>query len=479
MNADLSSDGIRPIQATRSFRDPPPVLSWFNLGLVGAFILVGVGLAFISVYWSFTLATLVLFSLVAGWFMVHQPEIGLLAVIFVIPFEDFNQPAALGPFSIAKIIGVAAIAAYAVHYLISGKDRKPLNAPQNIYVLLLLAAVVVSDIVAIDPEYALDKTFKLVRVMAFYFLVINIIRTRASMHRVLWVLVVTGLISASYGLYEYYITPEVLDDLRITGTYDDPLGLAYTMAALLPIVWYLFKHNSKPVVRLFLAATGLIFLYSLILTGARSGILIAVIVMILIALREVHAVLYIAIVSLIIVGGLLIMPESVQTRLGLTPGADTSAEAAAEASTERRSTYTPYAIQLFLEKPVIGLGLGGFAKSYSQSEYRFLRGEEDVRRVAHNMYLEFAVGTGLLGLIPFIMLLVSTMLGLQRAIREAPSSLYRDMAQTIQASLLTFLLVGFFSSSQYDKPLWLLISLAVVVPLLIKEENNREKGMSA
>ncbi|OGO34528.1 MAG: hypothetical protein A2W35_05890 [Chloroflexi bacterium RBG_16_57_11] len=454
-------------------------MSWFNLGLVGAFILVGVGLAFISVYWSFTLATLVLFSLVAGWFMVHQPEIGLLAVIFVIPFEDFNQPAALGPFSIAKIIGVAAIAAYAVHYLISGKDRKPLNAPQNIYVLLLLAAVVVSDIVAIDPEYALDKTFKLVRVMAFYFLVINIIRTRASMHRVLWVLVVTGLISASYGLYEYYITPEVLDDLRITGTYDDPLGLAYTMAALLPIVWYLFKHNSKPVVRLFLAATGLIFLYSLILTGARSGILIAVIVMILIALREKHAVLYIAIVSLIIVGGLLIMPESVQTRLGLTPGADTSAEAAAEASTERRSTYTPYAIQLFLEKPVIGLGLGGFAKSYSQSEYRFLRGEEDVRRVAHNMYLEFAVGTGLLGLIPFIMLLVSTMLGLQRAIREAPSSLYRDMAQTIQASLLTFLLVGFFSSSQYDKPLWLLISLAVVVPLLIKEENNREKGMPA
>jgi O-antigen ligase len=93
------------------------------------------------------------------------------------------------------------------------------------------------------------------------------------------------------------------------------------------------------------------------------------------------------------------------------------------------------------------------------------------------MYLEFAVGSGLLGLIPFIMLLVSAMLGLQRAIGEAPSSLYRDMAQTVQASLLTFLLVGFFSSSQYDKPLWLLIGLAVVVPLLINQENRQEKGL--
>ena len=479
MNAEIRSDGIRPVQANGSFRDSPPVLSWFMLGLVGMFITVGVGLAFISVYWSFALATLLLFSLVAGWFMVHQPEIGLLAIIFVIPFEDFNQPAALGPFSIAKIIGVAAIAAYAIHYLISGEERKFVNAPQNIYIFLLLATVVVSDIVAIDPDYAVDKTFKLVRVMAFYFLVINVVRTRASMHRVLWVLVVTGLISASFGLYEYYFTPEVLDDLRITGTYDDPLGLAYAMAALLPIVWYLLKHNSKPVVRIFFAITGLIFLYCLMLTGARSGILIALVVMILIALREKHAVLYITILSLIIMVGLLVMPVSVQTRLGLITGADTSAEASAEASTERRSTYTPYAIQLFLEKPLIGFGLGGFAESYSQSEYRFLRSEEDVRRVAHNMYLEFAVGTGLLGLIPFIMLLVSAMLGLQRAIWGAPSSLYRDLAQTIQASLLTFLLVGFFSSSQYDKPLWLLISLAVVVPLLIKEENSQEKGLLA
>jgi O-antigen ligase len=467
------------MQAHRSSRKSPPAANLVDLCLVGAFILVGVGLAFISVYWSFALAALIMIALVAGWFMVHQPEIGLLAVIFVIPFEDFNQPAALGPFSIAKIIGVAAIAAYAVHYFISGEERKLVNAPQNIYVFLLLAAVVVSDLVAIDPEYAIDKTFKLVRVMAFYFLVINVIRTRASLHRVFWVLIITGLISASYGLYEYYFTPEVLDDLRITGTYDDPLGLAYAMAALLPIVWYLFKYNTQPIVRILLAFAGLVFLYSLILTGARSGILIAIVVMILIALREKHAVLYIAIVSLLIAIGLLIMPVSVQTRLGLITGVDTSAEASAGASTERRATYTPYAIQLFLENPLIGSGLGGFAQRYSQSEFRFLRGEEDVRRVAHNMYLEFAVGTGLLGLIPFIMLLVSAMLGLQGAISEKTSSLYRDMAQTIQASLLTFLLVGFFSSSQYDKPLWLLIGLAVVVPLLIKQEISQEKGLLA
>jgi O-antigen ligase len=433
-----------------------------KIGLLLAALALGIALAYIGVHWSFRVSMALVIGAGLAWWCIRDPEFALLLVVLSIPFEDYNAGVDLGPFSPVKLLGIAAIGAFAINYLAFQHTRKLVYRPENIYVILIFMAAMVSNFVAIEPELSLDKTFKLLRVILFYFLVINIVRTRPALHRVLWMLVITGLIAALIGLYEYQYTPELLDERRIDGTYDDALGFAYACTALIPIVWYLFKTHTHPAVKAFLAVTGGIFLVGIVLSGTRSGMAAAAAALLLIALREKRPALTISLAGLVFLAAYIFMPAEVQARLGL----EGQTSKAAEASNERRVTYYEFGLQLFLQKPILGMGMGGFAEAYSQSEYGYLQGQEDVRRIAHNMYLEFAIGAGLTGLLPFLLLLGVALAGLQKATQHARASVWREAAKAIQVSLLAYLFIGLFSSSQYDKPLWLLIGLAAILPTL-------------
>jgi len=435
---------------------------WLKISLFVIALMAGIVLAYIGVHWSFKVSIAIVIGIALGWGCIRNPEFALLLVVLSIPFEDYNAGFDLGFFSPVKLLGIAALGAYAINYMAFQRERKLVYRPENIYVILIFMAAMVSNFVAIEPELSLDKTFKLLRVILFYFLVINVVRTRPTLNRVLWTLVITGLISALIGFYEYFFTPDVLDERRIDGTYDDALGFAYACTALIPMVWYLFKTHHRLLLKVFLAVTGFVFMWGIVLSGTRSGMVAAAAALMLIALREKRPALTLSLAGLAILAAFVFMPAEVQARLGL--GGETSK--AAEASNERRLTYYEYGLQLFIQKPILGMGMGGFAEAYSQSEYGYLQGQEDVRRIAHNMYLEFAIGAGLLGLLPFLGLLGIALGGLQKALRRARAPAWREAAKAIQVSLLAYMFIGMLSSSQYDKPLWLLIGLAAILPTL-------------
>lgn len=439
--------------------------NWVSPALVVLALLVGVGLAYLSVNVSFGLSLGVLAALILGAVVIRNPETGLLLLIFAIPLEDFNRLGQVGSLSPIKLMGVAMLGAYIIHYLVFQRNERLVYVPQNIFLALFFMAVLASDLIAIDPAYAVDKTYKLLRMVVFYFLVVNIIRSEASLKRVFWVMIWAGILSAGYGLYEYYFLPGSLDDMRISGTLDDPTGFAYTMVILLPLVWYLLTHTRRPLMRLGLAAAGMLFLYAILLSGTRSAMLAAVGVMFLIAVQAKRPLLTLTIAALILLLALVFMPEQTKSRLGIS-SIETSK--AAQASTERRITYLMFGTQLFLEYPFLGTGLGGFATEYGHSEYQFMRLSGEARRIAHNMYLEIAIGTGLTGLLPFLLLMGSPLIGLQKVTSRARYGLAADMAKMVQISLLAYLFVGFFSSSQYDKTLWLLVGLASLLPVVAR-----------
>ena len=89
------------------------------------------------------------------------------------------------------------------------------------------------------------------------------------------------------------------------------------------------------------------------------------------------------------------------------------------------------------------------------------------------MYLEIAVGLGLLGLIPFLLLLFSCLVGLQRLVDYRWHKAYAELAVALQTGLLAYMFIGLFSSSQYDKALWLLIGLAAVLPVLADKDERQ------
>jgi O-antigen ligase len=176
----------------------------------------------------------------------------------------------------------------------------------------------------------------------------------------------------------------------------------------------------------------------------------------------------------VILVALLIMPPQVQERLGI--GGETNKAAAS--STERRLTYVTFGMDLFMESPIVGLGLGSFADRYAHSKFEFFRTGDEVARIAHNMYLEILIAMGILGFVPFILLLVMPLFWLQQIVTNLKLKAMGEIAKMVQISLLAFLTIGVFSSSQFDKPLWLLVGLASIIPTILKmEEKEREERL--
>jgi O-antigen ligase len=452
----------------------PFKITWIGISLFGLFLLAGIGLAFVAVHWSFKIALLLLVVIAGSLVVVKRPEIGLLMVVAAIPLEDFNSIGDLGSISLMKLLSIGVLGAYLIHHFFINPDEKFVYTPQNFFIVGLLFAVLVSYFVAVDPETAISQTYKLLRMVVFYFLIINIVRSQAILQRVIWVMVITGIFSAGYGLYEYYLSPAALIDNRVSGTLDDPMSFSYSIVILLPLVWYLITRNQKVIARLLLLAVAAQFSYAIILSGTRSGILAAIGALVWIALRQKRTiVINTAVIVVFFFLGLVFMPDTIKTRLGLT----TEADKGAQSSTERRLTYATFGVELFLQNPIIGLGLGGFRHAYSHSEYQYFRTADDVDRIAHNMYMELATGAGLLGLVPFVLIMVTPIYRLQISINKLRSGHLAELAKMVQVSLVAFLFIGFFASSQYDKPLWLIIGLATAIPEIVKHELQKEEDL--
>lgn len=428
------------------------------IGLVAGTALVSVGLAYVMVNLSPAFALLGLLAVPAGIILVVRPDLGLLLVVFAIPMENFNEFG--GGLSVLKLLSVVVFGGAIVHFLIFRRNDSLVGAPQNWAIGLFLMAVILSNFVAIDPPVTIDRTFKLLRVLSLYLVVVNVVRTETDLRRLVWVFLISGFVCALYGLYGYYFDRTLLDtEGRVTGTMDDPNEFAAAMTARLPLTLCLLsaeKHRLRK--SLLLVGAGII-IWSITLSGSRGGLLALGLSLILFVLLQKNKAAWLAIAGTVVLVVLTAMPLGLKQRVGLVP----SNGQGSDSSVERRTTYQVYGIQLFREHPILGVGLDGFAEAYARSEYRFLQAGH-VKRIAHNTYLEIVVGTGLVGLVPFVLLLgLSLFTSWKLAGCRARYSYLASVSLGLFAGIAGYSLACFFLSQQYEKTPWLLIAMIVIV----------------
>jgi O-antigen ligase len=126
----------------------------------------------------------------------------------------------------------------------------------------------------------------------------------------------------------------------------------------------------------------------------------------------------------------------------------------------------------FREHPVTGLGYGAFD---SQSnfllertpgvDFRVYR-ERPTGQVVHSAYLSSLTELGVVGLALFAALLVATFATLRRVARRAEAmgdQLLATVARALTLSLIAFMLVSIFLSSETDRALWILMGLALAL----------------
>lgn len=374
-------------------------------------------------------------------------------------------------------------AAFAVWRVASRREALHL-LPLALAVFISYAVVtLVSVLVATDPQIATETWMKLLRALVVGLTGYLLASEPGRLRALTWGAVLgtaTVSLAAVAGLPWPLSGLDAIDDnQRLTG----PLGdgnffaqfLVVGLALALGTMW------RQPLVRPLAigAATCAAALLAIVATGSR-GAFLAVVALAFIVLRGMNATArLLAIVLLVVPVGWLLSSHTITERLARAPasvGTAVSTGVAEDGAVAGRLSENIAGLRMFLDQPVAGVGIGNYPRHYLDHSFDIGIDRRVEERNAHNLHLEVAAETGLIGLVVWLIALgaaIGEINGVRRSDHDA-AELHR-MARAWGMALAGWLVTSVFLHDNYPGLQWLLIGVC----LGIGEARRRTTAASA
>ena len=249
---------------------------------------------------------------------------------------------------------------------------------------------------------------------------------------------------------------------------------APTLAALIvfgtPFMAYCMGQARRPSGKALWGGLILLNLAAVVTTYSRGGALVFSMLLMVITLRGLRR-LPPRTIGLVAAGGLVLLAVA----LPLVPPSYWERQSTLtdleDRSIGRRTAYLRVAAEAVQAHPILGSGPGSFRKLFGESTWSLhFKGanQKTLERYAHNTYIEVLVGSGLIGLALFLIILANAVWSFTRAHRHAVQrgdfarAEYAFAGRLALVVLLVYLLIY---SSVYDKFLWVGLALSQAVML--------------
>jgi putative inorganic carbon (hco3(-)) transporter len=424
--------------------------------------------------------------------IVGKPNFATLLVVFVlytnaavIAVQFHNVPSLVGA-SLPALL-VFPLASYVII-----RREKLILSPILLPIFLFFAVQVAGTLFAAYRAEATDNliTF-IVEGLGLYFLITNVVRTQSMLRQATWALLIGGALIGGLSFYQqlthtytnnywgfaqmsnaaFSTGQETLDgnvqQWRMEGMIGEKNRYAQVMLMLVPLGMFRVFGEKKMTLRVLAGvATAFIALGASMAfsRGAAVGFVLMLVIMVFMRYIKLYQIL------VIFVGLALLLEAVPQYRARLTSLESLTSmfsdgetnTSAADGATLSRLTEMGAAGLVFLDHPVIGVGPGLFR--YYYEEYAALVGlrVKGTERSAHDLYLQVAAETGLLGLLFLLITLYVTMRGLDRVrkrwMRDEPE--LSNMAVAYLLSIVTYLTTGIFLHFAFIRYFWLIMALA-------------------
>lgn len=426
-----------------------------------------------------------------------KPELVTPAVLFLL-FLDVPG-VAVRKYGAPPLLAALIIAALAIPVANEALRGNRLRFCWPIGLVAAFAVVQLASTVASrEPSAALGHFVPfLLEGLLLAVLVLNAIRSVATLERVLWALLlagaclgavsllqqITGTFDKPYGGFalvpvEFFrgIEPQA----RLSGPIGDPNYYAQILVPLIPIGLIALRGAQR---RLRLVATGatLAAMGGLVLSYSRGGALALVLMLALAAAFRYVKGSQLVLIGLAVVVALAVVPNyrarvaSIGSSLTGATEEKGSSKAADQAVRGRTGEMAAAAL-VFSDHPVVGVGPGAFPLYYQQYIKRLgleahtsvktgpNRGEE-AQREAHNIFISIAAELGLAGLAVFLAIICTAFAGLVRARRRCLDSDPRlaRIATAMLIALAGYLITGLFLTLAYERYFWVLVGVSGAV----------------
>ena len=440
-----------------------------------------------------------LFAILGYWMFIQRPVLGLYITTALLLLS--GSATLIGdlrlqvPVTCAKVFGSAAMAAWLTHVIVR-RERIVFTAAMGV----LLAFFAWAGLgIAMSPTWRLQwpEWIRLGTLVAYFFLAVNVLNTPKRIHYFVILILVCGLIMASFAIAQYFISGLQLEvstaladiGVRAEGAYVDTDSgvaavrvsggaghsnwLAMVILVIMPLNAYWFMTAERPVVKGIALLTVLLEVIALILTFTRTGFLVGLIVLALLALRNLvrFTPLRISLVACSLFLGFFALPDAYKARV-----LDFSQYTQSD-SVDNRWDLQKAAVNLTARNPVWGVGLGGYGPHLLQENTRVSRTMQWFVKEhnwppqfigTHNMYLQLASETGLVGLgllLVFFALIWRDLHRSNRALAAMNDRRGMALTSTVEVGLIAFLVCAVFLHALQQKIWWMVAAMAAVAPL--------------
>jgi O-antigen ligase len=335
--------------------------------------------------------------------------LGFTAVLFLRPQDQLPGITALHLAEIFALIGILG--------LVVGRLARGLPivhvTPEVVALAAFGGAILIGLPFSIWPGGVLAVfTDIYVKLLAIFVLMVTVLSRPQRIEQFAFLIVMASGYIAARAVFDYLRGVNLIENTArvggaVGGIFGNPNDLALNMVAFLPFALLFAFKPGPPTRRLMAAGVALLMLLTVVLTKSRGGALGLVVMTTVLVVRSVRVRPSIAAGTLAaVILAMPLAPTSFWDRMVSI----FVAERDPTGSRQARLDVLEEGWRVFLAYPIVGVGAGQF-ENYNPP------GRQEAWRVNHNALLQVASETGMLGLVPFLFLIVSGFLAARTARR--------------------------------------------------------------
>jgi len=322
------------------------------------------------------------------------------------------------------------------------------------------------------PDHSLASLTRVAKAFALLLLVVHFVRTPGQLRELILVVfigtvatIVFGVINLKLGIYTTGNVIGGVQIYRFSGAHPNPNRAAAIICSAIPLGMFVARDASGAWRRILAYAGVIALVIGVFSTFSRSAIFPFSVVALGVVAREVHSRGGFAVVTALLVLGILLTPQYYWDRLIAL--SDVKATGMfTDMSVSIRYDAMRAAWKLFLAHPLTGIGIDDFL---------FRRAPDVVAVVVtHNTYLEVLVGTGIFGFAAFMAAIVA---GLRHAaygalrVWKRESASMRSLSFYVGLTGVSIMISAMFGSMPFIYAFWMPVACGLVLGNLIRDES--------
>ncbi|MCP3875281.1 MAG: hypothetical protein GY699_19275 [Desulfobacteraceae bacterium] len=426
--------------------------------------------------------------------IIHKPYTGLVLTLIVL--FNLANPGIFGYQTglifqkLSKVLALITLLGIILHFL---THRIQIIITREMgWVLLFTLVVTLSTLYAVKPDVARQDCAHFIAVIFLYGLIVSLVQTADRLEKTIFLIIGLSLVASIVAILQHFLPiyqvdastnimqfgkfggglVEAIDGsnkniVRVAGTLWHSNWLTIFLVSVLPLNLYFWRHKQSLMYRSFIFVAIVTSLIALVFTFTRMSALGVLFVLTLVYGKKM--IKKITIWPMIIAAIFIVffmLPDTYKLRV-LSVSHYQKSE-----SLSSRWVMQKVGFDIFKKNWCLGVGYGNYGVEFAKDSNWLSDLIATLGRVgsaydpdklgAHNMFLEIAVETGVIGFIVFIIMLlvaIKTLYDIERYCRSQSDDRLADLAVVLQIGLSGFLFLGFFLHALDQKILWVLLGL--------------------